>query len=392
MAIANNNFTMAKSKFGKWLEKTFNVGHAVRDNRGFGKFLNSTFGVVENLYDVITGAGMTGRDTELSDTSLRNQQILNEQEYDRKIDFYERYESPEAQVRQYKDAGLNPALMYGNGASISASGGIGSAGSAPAQESGNGVGALLSAILGFVTQKKRNDNEFSLGRDRNDIAHFEATTRRMQAENYGKYLEQLTLGKQYENSTFFELFDVRKANIEGDTQLKWMQQQYLNAVINSEGVRQRLMESGITVNNEQALTIGVQRAILSIQKKYSDQYFKATAELQEAAAKMSTIDATNYEKLQEQGKLLDAASAQLADLVIRAGMDAEIFTGAAFEKGVAGKMTSKERAQFLAGIFKTLATAGTAIGLGVAKFGAGALMPPAYPGTSPYFPQQTYTF
>lgn len=387
---------MAKSKFGKWLDKTFNLGHAMRDNRGFGAVVNKVLGTVadytESLANQATGKGATGRDRDISDMSLRNQQILNQEEYDRKIDFYERFESPAAQVRQYSEAGLNPALMYGNGASVSASGGVGSAGSAPANDTGSALSGILSSILGFAAQKKRNDNEMSLGVERNSIAQFEAQTRRLQVENYGAYLAELTRGKQYENSTFFELFDARMANIESDTQLKWMQQQYLNAVINSEEVRQRLMESGIKVNDAQALVLGLQKSILAIQKQYSDQYFKATAELQEAAATMQKIDATNYESLQEQGKLIDAASAQLADMIIRAGMDAEIFTGAAFEKGVAGKMTSKERAEFLAGIFKTLATAGTAIGLGVMRFGASALTPPMYPGTTPYFPPQQYTF
>lgn len=376
---------MAKSKFGKWLEKTFNVGHAIRDNRGLGKLVNSITPFVDSLVYNVTGAGMTGRDKEVSDTTLRNQQILNEQEYDRKIDFYERFESPAAQVRQYKEAGLNPALMFQSGASVSASGGVGSAGSAPAQDTGSALTGVLSSILSFVTERKRNENEMELGRNRNDIALFDAETRRIQAQNYGAYLEELTRGKQYENSTFFELFDARKANLETDTQLKWMQQQYLNAVINSESVRQRLMESGIKVNDNQALVLGIQHSILAAQSRYSDQYFKATAELQTAVAKMQSIDASNYEELQKQGKLLDAAAAQLADVIIRAGMDASIFTGEAFEKSVEGKMNKKELAQLLTKIFGTLATAGTAIGLGVMRFGAGAVAPYAMPGTMPTY-------
>ena len=82
-------------------------------------FLKPFFQVIPNFLKKISGSGMTDAEKEASDTSLRNAQILADEDYQRKIDFYERYESPEAQVLQYKSAGLNTALMFGNGASFS---------------------------------------------------------------------------------------------------------------------------------------------------------------------------------------------------------------------------------------------------------------------------------
>ena len=74
-------------------------------------FLKPFFQVIPNFLKKISGSGMTDAEKEASDTSLRNSQILAQEDYQRKIDFYERYESPEALMQQYKYAGLNTALV-----------------------------------------------------------------------------------------------------------------------------------------------------------------------------------------------------------------------------------------------------------------------------------------
>ena len=112
------------------------------------KLLNVLGRVIDNLSKKYGGTGLTEREKEDADLQLHNQQILNEEEYERKVQFYQRFESPEAQVRQYQAAGLNPALMYGSGAGVSASGGIGTPGSAaaPQMESGG-----LTALMGMMS-------------------------------------------------------------------------------------------------------------------------------------------------------------------------------------------------------------------------------------------------
>lgn len=129
--------------------------------------------VVDNLIKGSTGSGLTDAQRQKISSETDAQNWLNEQDYDRKIDFYERFESPEAQVRQYKAAGINPALMYESAPGVSASGGVGpgSAGSA-----GNS-GVELSSLLGLlgnmanleVQAKLRNrqlDIEQALGEQR----------------------------------------------------------------------------------------------------------------------------------------------------------------------------------------------------------------------------------
>lgn len=124
-----------------------------------GRYLKQMIGnvktAISNMRRKVFSTGMTDADIEASEKTLENQQILNEQEYQRKIDFYEMYESPQAQVRQMKSAGLNPALMYSSAPSVSASGGIGSAGSAPASVSSDP--GMLSTLLNMVFNMKQLD-------------------------------------------------------------------------------------------------------------------------------------------------------------------------------------------------------------------------------------------
>ena len=162
---------------------------------GFGDFMYLLKTSVLSWLKKTTGSGMTNAEREIAATSLRNQQVLNQEEYDRKIDFYERFESPEAQVRQYKEAGLNPMLLAGSGAGAAASGGVGSAGSAPAQSAS--MTDILGSILGFMFKKKQLDQEKSL-------REYENETQRMQVTNYGAYLDALTKGQQNKNDTFWE--------------------------------------------------------------------------------------------------------------------------------------------------------------------------------------------
>lgn len=138
---------------------------------------------LKSLADKFTGAGMTEGQRQSADYEFMQQRQLNEEEYQRKIDFYERFESPQAQVNQYKAAGLNPALMYGNGASVFASGGIGSAGDASVPSSaGESLVGLISSILSVNMQKRQLDSEVSLRNREMDIQDYEAKTRRMETE------------------------------------------------------------------------------------------------------------------------------------------------------------------------------------------------------------------
>lgn len=338
--------------------------------------------LLDNIVKHYAHTGMTGEAKETADYDFDLQQRLNEEEFDRKKEFFELYESPEAQVRQYKSAGLNPALMFGNGASVSASGGIGSAGSVDVPgPSGGDLSGIIQAVIGIGDLKRRK-------RQQSIDAGFEATRLRQADDqiqinkqyqhNYGLYLAAVTRGKEIENENLPRFLELRNENLEKDSALKDKQAGYFTELCNSEDVRRRLMESGIRLNDVTKAGQLVQNSILRAQEKYSDEYFAAVKKYQEAVSSMAEVDASIYEKTKD--RRLKAAEAELCQVIIRAGMDARLYEGEAFEKMVEGKMNSKEKTEFLGSIIRATITAGTAAAVAALKFSAKAVTPPMTPG------------
>lgn len=358
-----------------------------------GLGLKGVFGqILGSLLMKLTDAGMTQGQTERADRQLEDIRLLNEEEYDRKIDFYERFESPSAMVGQYKAAGLNPALMYGSGASVSASGGIGSAGSVSQASGADGFNALLgmiSTLSGIKQRKQQMEMENEIYRDQNDIKRQQVDVQRLQAVNYGRYLDALTTGKNQENQVFFEMFGLKKSNIEADTALKDEQKNYFVQVATSEVTRRDLMESGIRLNDANTACAEIQKAILVCQERYSDKYFKALADYQQAQADIAGIESSIYQDTKE--RRLQAAESELCDIIIRAGMDAEIFTGDAFKKSVEGDLTKKDWTQIVSKIVGAVVAGGAVVGSAALRAGARAVTPVS-PWQGGYSPAQQYQF
>lgn len=381
---------MARTKFGKWLDKTFNIGHAIRDNRGLGKVINQIAPKVgdalESYVNAQTGAGLTGAQKESAALSLKNQQILNEEDYQRKIDFYEQYESPSAQVRQYKDAGLNPALMFGNGASVSASGGIG-AGSAPAP-SPDGVDSLVGAISSLKSlelKKQQMYLDYSLQLDKNRIERDSVKNQGDWLRILGRKTEAETTGVQLNNDFLQETFLSRVQGAENESQLKANMSKNLVSLVESREYQNKLWDAQTGLTNAQkglvsAETTGqmLQNAILRAQKNYADEYFSATAKLQTALWQYQSTQNTFLEKTLQ--ARISQAEYELSHLIIRAGMDARVYNGEAFEKEVQGRMTHKEKVQFWTGAAQSAvktAVTGAAAAYGAGMLGAGAAAAPA---------------
>lgn len=103
----------------------------------------------------------TGRDRDLmefnaSESSINREFQSAEAQKARQFqeDVYTKYQSPQAQVRQFQDAGLNPALMYGRGVtplSLSSASAGPSGSSASASPVGvSGVEGLVSMLSNFA--------------------------------------------------------------------------------------------------------------------------------------------------------------------------------------------------------------------------------------------------
>lgn len=109
----------------KYSEKKIGNTDYTKDNRPLG-FLGDVFaGVfngIGNFWKKITGLGTTNSEREAMDFNSEQAQINREFQSAEaqkarqwQQDFFTKYQSPQAQVRQFQEAGLNPALMYARG-------------------------------------------------------------------------------------------------------------------------------------------------------------------------------------------------------------------------------------------------------------------------------------
>ena len=92
-----------------WLKRTW---------KKFSKWTSKTFG---SLWNKVTGSGLTKAEQKTMDFNAQqaelNRQFQSaeaEEARQWQEDYYLKYESPQARIRQYEEAGLNPALLYGS--------------------------------------------------------------------------------------------------------------------------------------------------------------------------------------------------------------------------------------------------------------------------------------
>lgn len=143
----------------------FDYNSSWENNKGlFGnikKGLGGLWSGVESLWNRITGRGQTNAERAAQDFSAQQAQINRDFQSAEaqkarqwQEDFYTQYQSPQAQVRQYQDAGLNPALMYGRGATPAAS--ASNASNGPSGDTASGVvtpadpSSLLNMVFGMA--------------------------------------------------------------------------------------------------------------------------------------------------------------------------------------------------------------------------------------------------
>ena len=130
--------------------------------RKAGKWLSGIGKGIKSLFNKSTGADLTSAERQTMEWNAEQAELNRsfqsaeaEKARQWQEDYYNQYESPQARIRQYEDAGLNPALLYG---SQLGSGSVPSI-SVPAGDSASvgmpssGAGDLLSFIGEMMSMK-----------------------------------------------------------------------------------------------------------------------------------------------------------------------------------------------------------------------------------------------
>lgn len=165
--------------------------------RNIGKGLSGLWKGVESLWNRVTGRGQTNAERAVQDFSAQQAQINRDFQSAEaqkarqwQEDFYTQYQSPQAQVRQYQDAGLNPALMYGRGATPAASASTASNGPSGDTASGVVTPADPSSLLNLVFGMAKLPSEIDLLNAQADDFRAAATGKDIQNAFSPQILEQ----------------------------------------------------------------------------------------------------------------------------------------------------------------------------------------------------------
>ena len=179
------------------------------DRSGFPEWLQKYAGMGLDSNGEISSDAI-GRGKGFSNTQLAEMQYNHDEaQLDRQFqeDMYNKYQSPEAQMRQYQAAGLNPALMYEGGVDINGPSG-GSAASVSGASGGDsptnafeqvmgvmsqfinmitGASGIGSSVMNTVNQSKATNSTVAL--QDADIAKKEEETRGIKIDNERKQIQ-----------------------------------------------------------------------------------------------------------------------------------------------------------------------------------------------------------
>lgn len=333
-------------------------------------------GPLASYFKMATGSGLTDAEKEASDLSLQNMQTLSEEDYRRKLDFYERFESPSAMISQYKSAGLNPAMMFEGGASVNASGGVG-VGSAPAHSDSD-----ASVLVGLISSLGGLSQRFEQMKQERELREYNNETQRMQVKNYGDYLAAQTEGQRIKNQWLPTLFGMQVGNASSLDDLRAAQIKVAEDALKNNEVQRRLGEAGIKESEARTRLLDAQSALTLVEKKlreteskYYGEFLSLRNELMGLSKELGEANNSFVTKT------LEDRIAIVSQTLAKLTHEANITEWQDEKKGT--KMTL----DYLTQVFKTLGIVGAALG-GAAIRSAGAatgFMMPVLPGTLPNF-------
>lgn len=325
-----------RSGFSPWLQQYANLG---ADSNG-------------GIWSGAIGRGAGFSNTQLAEMQFNHDEADRERQYNEEM--YLKYQSPEAQMRQYQAAGLNPALMYEGGVDIngpsaagaaSASGAVG--GDSP-QSGFEQVMGIMSQFMSMITGASGIGNSVmdtvnKTSATRADNALKDAQTEQTKVETNNSILKGKLQEIELEYKRKFYDLDVKEQE-ERIENLKKQGKKILsdidvnNSVIELNGAQIDLTR-GLTNKTEkecalltsQTLLTNLEAEKMSILMPYIVQREKA-----ELALTYATTDA---EKADAEKKLAEAGAA-----VMKIAVDKKIIDSGYYEERVKGMKSERRRA------------------------------------------------
>lgn len=298
----------------------------------FDKFGNMGVGADGNRYASAIGRGAQFSNTQLAEMQFNHDEAQADRQFQEEM--YNKYQSPEAQMRQYQAAGLNPALMYQGGVDINGPSG-GSAASADVATSGEtpvsgfqsamgvmstvmelllGGSNLATSLKSISNQSKSIQNE--IDKTSHDNALTDAQTQSVQVETNNKILDgelkkiDLAYKRQFYDLDIEEQRE-RIANLKKQGQKILSDISVNNSVIELNGAQIDLTH-GLKDKAEKECALVTSQTLLTNLEAEKIQKVMPYIEAKERAELALTYATTEQQKAAAQKQLAQAGEAVMA--------------------------------------------------------------------------------
>lgn len=278
-------------------------GKLVQDNSDFGKFVGQ---VVPSLIAKYTGAGLTGAEQQANEFSAQQAELAFQREASesqRNREFQQYMSNTEYQrgVADMQAAGVNPALLYGNGAGPASTPAGATASASAANSVSPNSGMSMSDIMAIAMlpqQMKQIKADVNLKQANADLASANALKARTDAALTQKNIN---------------IFDVRQ----GAEVSKLLQD------VEESKVRARLAEQNISESEARQQYTVLQSALSAIDLQYRDELDRLQNDYLRVQKNMgNSVVARNYAEIEKMSHEMSLIDAQVTETYERALMEA----------------------------------------------------------------------
>lgn len=325
-----------RSGFSPWLQQYANLG---ADSNG-------------GIWSGAIGRGAGFSNTQLAEMQYNHDEADRERQYNEEM--YLKYQSPEAQMRQYQDAGLNPALMYEGGVDIngpSSAGAASTSGAVGGDSPTNGyeqVMGIMSQFMNMITGASGIGNSVmdtvnKTSATRADNALKDAQTEQTKVETNNSILKGKLQQIELDYKRQFYDLDIKEQE-ERIENLKKQGKKILsdidvnNSVIELNGAQIDLTR-GLTNKAEKECALLTSQTLLTNLEAEKMSKLMPFVEAREKAELALTYATTDAEKADAEKKLAEAGVA-----VMNVAREQKIIDSGYYEERVKGMKSERRRA------------------------------------------------